>query len=129
MSYRIVCVAMAAALSGCQTASYIGDENSPYYVVPVGTRLQLQQELRIPANELAVYIQNGRVVRNSEVQHYYPFCKFELRQMSATTRTVRPDEIMVTKSSQQRLKGGTALAAPRPVMVAGRGLHADLGKS
>jgi hypothetical protein len=121
MLYRIACAAIAAVLSGCQTSSHIGDENSPFYVVPAGSRLLLQQELQIPPNSLAAYIQNGRVMQNSEVQHYYPFCKFELNQISATARTVQPDEIVVTKGSQQRLKGATALAAP--VMLARRGLH------
>lgn len=126
MHYRTACVAIAAVLSGC--ASYTGDENSPYYVVPAGSRLVLQHEIKIPANQLAVFIQNGRVIPNNEVQHYYPYCKFELNsQGGATARTVQPDEMVVTKTSQQQIKGEAALAAPRPIMVAarGRGLRAS----
>lgn len=104
MRARIACAALAAMLSACQT--YAGNENSPYYVVPAGSRLTLQQELTIPPDELSVFIQNGRVLRNAEVQHYYPFCKFELYQKSATQRTVRPDEITITRAMQQRRQTG-----------------------
>jgi hypothetical protein len=75
MRTKIVYAALAVALSGCQTA-YVGDEQSPFYPPPAGSRLTLHKELKIPAEELSVYIQNGRVLRNVEVQHYYPFCKF-----------------------------------------------------
>lgn len=104
MRARIACAALAAVLSGCQT--YAGNENSPYYVVPAGSRLILQQELAIPPNELGVFIQNGRVLRSIEVQHYYPFCKLELYQKSTRERTVRPDEITITRAMQHRRETG-----------------------
>lgn len=116
MRNKIACAAAAALLAGCQT-SYVGDENSPYYAPPPGSRLVLNQELRVPAGKLAVYIQNGRVMQDVEVQHYYPFCKFELAENSSTARPVQPDQMIITRSAQTRVKGATALAAP--VVVAG----------
>lgn len=112
MRVQIACAALAAALAGCQTASYLGNENSPYYVPPAGSRLTLNQDVSIPPDQLAVYIQNGRVLRNVEVQHYYPFCKFELHDNSAAARTVKPDEITITKTVQQQVHGATAQAGP-----------------
>lgn len=119
MRYKIACAATALVLSGCQT-SYVGDESSPFYPPPPGSRLTLNQELQIPPDKLAVFIQNGRVMQDVEVQHYYPFCKFELYDKSAKARTVQPQEIIITTSSQHRVKGATALAAP--IVVAGTGL-------
>lgn len=120
MSVRIIfCTALAVVLSGCQTRSYLGNENSPYYVVPAGSRLTLNQGLTIPSGELAVYMQNGRVMRNVELLHDVPFCKFELRDLGRAARTVQPDEMVVTRSTQARSRGVTALAAP--VVIAARG--------
>ena len=100
MRAKVACAALAAVLSSCQT--YDGDESSPYYVVPAGSRLTLQQELTIPADELSVFIQNGRTARRGEVQQYYPFCRLYLYQKSASERTVRPGEITITRAMQQR---------------------------
>jgi hypothetical protein len=108
----IFCAALALVLSSCQTRSYLGNESSPYYVVPAGSRLTLNQELTIPSDELAVYMQNGRVMRNVDLLHEVPFCKFELRDLSRAARKVQPDEMVVTGSTQARSRGVTALAAP-----------------
>ncbi len=103
---------LTIALCGCQTTSYLGNENSPYYVVPTGSRLTLERDLPIPAEQLAAYIQNGRVLSNGEVQHLYPYCKFELYHLAQTARTAQPDEIVVTKTTQEMSQGAIAQAVP-----------------
>lgn len=108
--------ALAIALGGCQTTSYLGNEDSPYYVVPAGTRLILERELTIPPEQLAIYVQNGRVLPNVEVQHDSPFCKFELARLAPNTRTVSPDDIVVVWASQQIHRNPVALG--EPVLVA-----------
>lgn len=108
--------ALAIALCGCQTPSYVGDENSPYYLVPPGSRLILQKALTIPADQLATYIQNGQVLPNNQVQRIYPFCKFELSRLANTARSVQPDEMVVTKTIRSIDPWASALAAP--VLVA-----------
>lgn len=89
--------ACLAALTGCETSSYQGDENSPYYVVPNGTRIALNQSLTIPPETASTYIQYGKTMGDVEVRHYYPFCKFELYHRSEAERTVAPDSMVVTK--------------------------------
>jgi hypothetical protein len=101
---------LAIALCGCQTGSYVGNENSPYYVVPPGSRLILERELTIPADALATYIQNGRVLSNNEVQRLYPFCKFDLARLAPHPRTVQPDEIVVIRTVQEISYGASAQA-------------------
>ena len=98
---RIVAVAgLVAVLAACQTASYQGDENSPYYVMPVGSRLTLTREVRIDPDQVAVYIQYGKVLSFRDVQKYDPFCKFELYHRIESARTVKPDEINVVRAVQ-----------------------------
>ncbi len=95
------------ALSGC-LARYQGDENSPYYVAPLGSRVTLQQPLSIDADKLAVFIQDGRVQPFSQIRQYYPHCKFELYTMSHESRTVAPDEFTVIRVVQEEADSAQA---------------------
>jgi len=116
-----------APLAACQTAAYQG-EASPFMTVPPGSRLILNQELTIPANQVSVHVQNGRVLPGSEVNQYYPSCKLELYSMSETARTVVLQEMTVTRTVQDETTHG-ALTPRDLVRVAqlGFGLRATLG--
>src|SRR5216110_3001945 len=107
----------ATLIAGCQTTSYEGNENSPYYVVPTGSRLTLNQSVTIPPESASVYIQNGQTMGNTQVLHYYPFCKFELYHRGGEARTVAPDSIVITRvvSNEQQ----------DPVVDAGLPQYAD----
>jgi hypothetical protein len=91
----------ALLVTGCQTVSYQGNENSPYYVVPAGSRLVLEHELTIPGNRAAVYIQGGQLSSYWNVNPYYPYCKFELRAPGDTAQKVQPGEFIVTRAYQE----------------------------
>jgi hypothetical protein len=111
-----------ATLTACQSARYIGDESSPYYVVPVGSRLVLNRDLTIPANQVGVYLQGGQLVSYRDVNQYHPHCKFEVRTLTDAPRTVRADEFMVMRATQQQLPSVRA-----PIQVAGAGIHIGIG--
>lgn len=99
----VVAVGLAVLLSACQTTSYQGDENSPYYVVPAGSRLILNQNIKIDPDQVGLYIQYGEVRRSfRDVDKYDPFCKFELFDRVQSARTVVPDEISVIKAVQEQ---------------------------
>ena len=53
----------------------------------------------IPANALKIYIQDGRLVYATN--EYYPFCKFELRDLKETPQVVKPDEFEIYSTSRQ----------------------------
>jgi hypothetical protein len=97
---RALVLCVAALLSACSTARYQGDESSPYYVIPTGTRVVLKQALTIPPEQVGVYIQNGKVLPWPEVNAYYAHCKFELRDRKDTEQNVNPDEFIVTRVVQ-----------------------------
>jgi hypothetical protein len=90
-----------AALAGCLGASYVGNENSPYYLVPVGSRLTLHRALTIPGDQVAVFLQDGRLISSGGVRTLYPHCKFEVRRIATSARSVRPDEFIVTRVTQE----------------------------
>lgn len=113
MRARSVCVILTVLLTGCAAAgSYQGDETSPYYAVPAGSRLTLHQAIPFPPERVSVYIQNGRVLPLEEVQRYHPFCKFELYDRRDQARTVAPDRITITKVLQQPLPDAYTQAGP-----------------
>ena len=102
MRYATTAVFGAALLvTGCQTVSYQGNENSPHYVVPAGSRLVLEQEITVPGNRAAVYIQGGQLRSYWDVNPYYPYCKFEVRSPKDTVQKIQPDDFAVTRAFQE----------------------------
>lgn len=97
-------------LAACQT-SYGDNENSPYFVPAPGTRLILNQPLTIPPDQVAVWLQDGRVLASETVRSYYPHCKLELRQRLPQPQRVEPDEFMVTRVARSLLH---SVRAPGP---------------
>lgn len=118
----IVMVGLATALTACQTA-YQGNEDSPYYTVPVGSQLVLNKEIHFNPDQVSVYVQYGKVLPFSAVQKYDTFCKFELNHLVQTARTIAPNEMRVTRAYQEQMyelfarAGG---ARPRYAQLAGR---------
>lgn len=98
---RRMTLAMLALLTACRTASYRGDEDSPYYAVPAGSRLVLHRELPVAARRADIYLQGGRVVEYAQVNPYHPYCAFELRTLRAEARTVAVDEFVITRATQE----------------------------
>lgn len=100
------------ALAACQTTRYEGDESSPYYAPPVGTRVILNRAITIPPEQVSVMLQNGRIVPPGEINTYYPHCKFEVRRRLDVPQTVKPDEFVVTRVERNLLhsvEAGTTL--------------------
>lgn len=111
-----------ALLAACQTGRYDGDESSPHYLVPAGSRVVLHRDLTIPANQVGVYLQGGRLVPFADVNQYHPHCKFEVRTLTDNPRTVRADAFTVTRATQEQLKSVRA-----PLQVAGVGIGLAMG--
>jgi hypothetical protein len=87
------------ALAGC-AIPVAPDENSPYYLVPVGSTLKLNQPVDIHAHRARAYIQGGRVLSFPEVKLYYPHCTLEIRTLKDTVQTVQPGTFTIRKVVQ-----------------------------
>jgi len=104
MRAKVVLSSLALLLvAACQ--SYQGDVDSPYYVLPDGARLALNQPLSFAPGQVSLHVQNGRVLPMNQVRAYEPFCKFELYTRADAARTVQPQEITVTRARQYRFDG------------------------
>ncbi|VAW53520.1 hypothetical protein MNBD_GAMMA06-736 [hydrothermal vent metagenome] len=93
---RFLVAALSAALAAC-SASNIKNENSVFYAVPVGSTLQLNQQLEIQGEQVAVYAQKGALKQYNEVDFYVPNCKFEIYTMNEQPRTVEQDIFEIIK--------------------------------
>lgn len=89
-------VASLLSLTGC-ISSDTKDESSPFYSVPVHSILKLNQSLTIEGGQVAIYVQNGKVMPERDVDKYKPNCKFEIYTMSEKPRTVIADRFLLTK--------------------------------
>ena len=112
MRYVLVLI-FAFGLAACQT-TYIGNEDSPAYVVPTGSRAILNRALTIPPDRAGVYLQDGQVVAPGQIRSYYPHCKLEARRPLGAAQTVNPDEFVITRVSRvwaNAVDAGTVLYA------------------
>jgi len=115
-------LAAALLLSACQT-SYEGNEDSPYYRVPVGSKLILRQEVTIPPHLAGIFLQYGQIKPLSQINQYYPHCKFEVWKLRDAPQAVKPDEFTITKVTQeitQSVSAGNILLADVSI---GIGMH------
>jgi hypothetical protein len=83
---------LAITLSACAQMHNI---NSPFYEIPSGSKLILNQELNVPAGKAHINLQNGQVVAG--LDNWNVGCQLEVRDLgpgvvSADTFTIRRAE-------------------------------------
>lgn len=105
-----------ALLGACQT--YAPSEDSPYYAVPVGSRLVLNRALTIPPDRASVYIQRGQIVPFTTLDDYDPHCRFELSTVGPRPQRVEPDEFVVHQVRQE-INVSRAFARPGLLLALG----------
>lgn len=96
----IALLPLCLLLSACQSTGPL-DENSPFHVLPSGSRLVLKQELTIPAHSAGIRLQGGRVVSDKDINLYHPHCRLEVHDVRETTQTVTADEFVVRRARQE----------------------------
>lgn len=116
---------LAALLAACQTSAYEGNENSPFYLIPVGSTATLTRNLTVPAEQVAVFLQGGDVVASGGINQYYPHCKFELWRRLDTAQTVQADSFEITKVVQEIGHSVTLDGLQLAEVSIGIGIHAD----
>jgi len=67
-------------------------------VIPIGSILTLNKELRIPPGKTGIYIQAGQLMERTSLNEYLPNCRFEVNTLNNTEFTVvNEDEFEVYK--------------------------------
>jgi len=124
---RLAMLAAIALLCACQSA-YVGNEDSPYYTVPIGSKLVLREGITIPPQLAGVFLQGGQIKPLSQINQYYPYCKFELWKLSDQPQTIRPDEFTITKVTQEITHSVSAGNVQLAGVSVGIGMHIGLGE-
>ena len=93
-------------LIGCQPA-YLKDgrpnENSPYFEIPVESKLALHQTLTVPPYTRNVFFQGGRVRPFYYVNEFIDYCALTVYAQKQVSQTIKPDTFVVTKVYRQYL--------------------------
>ncbi|HFD79666.1 MAG TPA: hypothetical protein ENK05_04635 [Gammaproteobacteria bacterium] len=89
-------LALAVLLAGCQTAA-TRNPDSPFYMIPSGSKLVLNREIRIPEKQAHVKLQHGRIVGG--VDEYTVNCRFTVKDLGPST--VKPDTFNITRAEAQ----------------------------
>lgn len=114
MRQLLLVLPLSAMLASCQ-GTPLPYEESPYSVIPAGSRLTLHRDLTIPAGRASLYIQGGAVRPYSDVNPYYPHCRLEVEQVLDTPQTVQADVFLVEKVVYEEIpgpvSGGTSVLA------------------
>jgi hypothetical protein len=105
---------LLALLSACETAYKDGvpNERSPWFFVPVGSRLVLHRSIDLEPGQDSAYLQGGRLLPWHQVNQYAPYCA-----LAAGSRRVAADSFVVRSVSQRPL---FTLAQALPTRVARR---------
>jgi len=111
----VVWMLALAGLGGC-ASQYQGNEKSPFYVVPNGSTVTLNQELTYPPEVVGVYFQHGAIVHKALLDLYRPHCRLEINDLLPTQQVVNPDRFTVVRATQEILH-----SVQLPVMLAARG--------
>lgn len=106
-----VYVLSALFLSACQMSAVVGT-NPAYSVIPVGSKLIVNEPITISAGNVKVFIQSGNIKNAYEVNRFYPNCRLEKRTLTHDKDTVvQPDTFLII--SIKRESGGYTHLAPQ----------------
>lgn len=91
---------LTSMLTACASGPY--PVSSPYYQIPTGTVIELNQPLTITPNSGRVYVQYGKVVTPKERERYHANCWFLSWKVLETDQTIQPDTFVVKRSQKDQ---------------------------
>ena len=95
ISYKLF-IPFLLVISSCSTEIVI-DHDSYKYSVPVGSKLILNQKITIAANQGRTFFQNGKELKNKDVDIYYPHCSITTHKIVNSERVIHADSFEIYK--------------------------------
>lgn len=108
-------ILLVLALTGCQTTAEF-PVTSPYFQIPIGSRLVLNQAIEIPPNAATVRLQFGKIVSRFHTQEFEPVCVFESKIVGKTAQLIAPDSFEIIRVRQDS-SAISAQAAPSSGLI------------
>jgi len=109
-------------LAAC-AQSAVRDPASPYYRVPVGSQITLNQPLEVRPGHTRVFVQHGAVTGFSDLDQYWPSCSFEVRELKQAPQQIVSDNFSVVKVQW----GETQIVGQPHLQMAGLSLVSFVG--
>jgi len=103
-------------LTACQSPPF--SETSLFSVIPENSTLTLNQTITIPAEKVAIYLQDGKIKNERDIDHYYPNCKFEIKTLLPDKQTVSKDVFTI-----RRLQRREDYTARKSMFASGPGFN------
>ncbi len=100
---RFLLLLVAALLTACHgyyQRHIYGNENSPYFYVPVDSMLVVTTPITIPAKTEHVFFQDNKLMPIRDVNRYLPYCEIQVSAARSSTQTIEPDEFVIFKVYQ-----------------------------
>ena len=104
MKHLFAAVLLSLLLTGCHgyyQRHIQGNEDSPYFQVPVDSVLQLQREISIPPRSDRIFFQRGQLLPTREVNRYLPYCFLQVVTGKDTAQTVAPGRFVIQRVYDQ----------------------------
>lgn len=105
---RFISIVIVLWLSGCTALNELhqrhqGNEASPYFRVPIDSKLVLNQAVIVPAKKRRVYFQYGRPLAFWEVNEFRPWCVLRLHTKKDLPQRITPGEFLVNDVNREHL--------------------------
>lgn len=103
--HQLTLLLLVALLAACETAykDGVANERSPWFFVPVGSKLVLHRNIEIPSGQGSAYLQDGKLLPWYHVNQYAPYCALARQAPQDVAQRVSPDDFAVRRISQRSL--------------------------
>jgi hypothetical protein len=96
---RLLAILLTATLLGCAAMEATRDPASPFFVIPVGSVIELHQPLEIRPGTARIWLQRGQVAAGQD--WYAPSCNLEIRTLDRErSQTVAPGTFVIRRVQQ-----------------------------
>ena len=89
---------MFSILAACSNPAN-RDPSSPYYDIPITTKISLLKTVTIPAHTAHIYFQGAVITSPKDTNQYHPHCRFDVRMKSETAQTINPNTYTLRRVS------------------------------
>jgi hypothetical protein len=98
MKYFLIRLILSSSfvLTGCLPQP-VKNPDSSLYSVPVGSILSLNKDISIPANLARRFFQDGKSMKKTDIDIYYPHCSLSMNTLVDYERTIKPTVFVIYK--------------------------------
>jgi hypothetical protein len=102
-------------LAGCaQLQESVRNPDSLFFRPPVGSLVELHQDLPVPPQRTRIFIQSGEILYSGGLNTFYPSCNFEVRSLATDGQVIKAGRFIV----EQVRQGSESVVQAQPQRLA-----------